>query len=137
MTAKTAQAFQHLPLFDEPQPWQTDIYKRRMVSNVILQANVDHFRKDFHEWLEKNWAIWEAFEAQADRTWNRGRRHYSARTIIEWIRHETSMRESPNENGFKINDHYTPDLARLWVLIHPDRDGFFERRVSPLSMRSV
>jgi hypothetical protein len=137
VTAKTAKAFTHLPLFDEPQAWQTDIYRRRIATNVMLQANVEHFRKDFHEWLEKNWRVWEAFEDQADRIWARGTRRYSARTIGEWLRHETAMREAPNQHGWKLNDHYWPDLARLYMLMHPDRDGFFERRVAPLSLRTI
>ena len=126
-----------LPLFDQTQPWQTDIYRRRIVTNVLLQANVSHFRKDFHEWLEKNWQVWEAFEEQANRIWNRGTRRYSARTIGEWLRHETAMREAPNQHGWKLNDHYWPDLARLYMLTHPDRDGFFERRVAPLALRAA
>ena len=137
MTAKHAQAFQHLPLFDEPQPWQTQIYRRRLVLEVIAQAKEGQFRPDFRNWLQQNFVVWEAFEAEADRIWNRGRRHYSARTIGEWLRHETAAREGPNEHGWKLNDHAWPDLARLYMLVHPERSGFFERRTSPASLRAV
>lgn len=78
MTAKTAQAFQHLPLFDEPQPWQTDIYRRRMELNVLVQANPSHFRKDFANWLAENFEVWEAFSAQADKILASGRRRARA-----------------------------------------------------------
>ena len=137
MTAKTALAFRHLPLFDEPQPWQTDIYRRRMELNVLVQANPSHFRKDFASWLAENFEVWEAFAAQADRIWDSGRRRYSARTIGEWLRHETAMREGPNEHGWKLNDHAWPDMARLYMLSRPDRAEFFETRVSPLSVRAA
>lgn len=126
----------NLPLFGPPQPWQTAIYRRRMAF-VLITANADRFRRDFLSWLSLNYAVWEAFELEADRIWDGGRRHYSARTIGEYLRHESALREKPNEHGFKLNDHYWPDLARLYMLLHPDRDGFFERRVSPLNLRAA
>lgn len=137
MTAKTAQAFQHLPLFDETQPWQTDIYRRRMALNVLVGAHPEHFRKDFAEWLAKNAPIWDAFEAQANAIWDRGRRRYSARTIGEWLRHETAMREATNEQGWKLNDHWWPDLGRLYMLAYPERETFFERRTGPATLRAI
>ena len=137
MTAKTAQAFQHPSLFEETQPWQTAIYRRRLALNVLVVANPSHFRPDFAAWLEKNPTIWDAFAAQADIIWSRGRRRYSARTIGEWLRHETAMREGPNEHGWKLNDHWWPDLGRLYMLTYPERDGFFERRTSPANLRTV
>ena len=126
----------NLPLFGPPQPWQTAIYRRRLAF-VLITANADHFRRDFLSWLSLNYAVWEAFEREASRIWDGGRRHYSARTIGEYLRHESALREKPNEHGFKLNDHYWPDLARLYMLINPDRDGFFERRVSPLNLRAA
>ena len=137
MTAKTAHAFTHLPLFDVTQPWQTDIYRRRIAVNVLVGANPSHFRKDFADWLEKNAHIWTAFEAQANAIWDRGRRRYSARTIGEWLRHETAMREGPNEHGWKLNDHWWPDLGRLYMLAYPEREGFFERRTGPATLRAI
>jgi hypothetical protein len=137
MTAGTAQAFQHPDLFGPTQQWQTDIYRRRLALNVLVAANPSHFRKDFAEWLEKNSKIWDAFEAQANRIWDRGRTRYSARTIGEWLRHETAMREGPNEHGWKLNDHWWPDLGRLYMLAHPEREGFFERRTGPAKLRAV
>lgn len=128
MTAKTAATFQHLPLFDVTKPWQTEVYQRRIAVNVILANNATDFRADFREWLEDNWHVWEAFRDQADRIWDRGRRHYSARTIGEWMRHETAMRQAAGSEPWKLNDHYWPYLARLYMLINPERAGFFEVR---------
>lgn len=84
------------------------------------------FRTDFAEWLDANWHIWLAFSREANRIYATGRKRYAARTIIEWLRHETAIREASAE--FKINDHFTPDLARLWLAFHPERAGFFETR---------
>lgn len=137
MTAKHAQAFQHLPLFDESQPWQTEIYGRRMALNVLVLAHPEHFRRDFADWLEKNAKVWDAFAVEADKIWSRGRRRYSARTIGEYLRHESALREAPNEHGWKLNDHWWPDLGRLYMLAHPDRDGLFERRAGPTTLRAA
>ena len=82
--------------------------------------------------LYDNWHIWLAFSREANRIYATGRRRYAARTIIEWLRHETALRERNSE--FKINDHFTPDLARLWLVFHPERAGFFETRHHANSM---
>lgn len=125
-------------LFGDTQPWQTKIYQKRLAINVLVRGNPAQFRNDFVDWLEQNFdSAWLPFEREASRIWKSGRRHYSARTIAEWLRHETSVKEVPNEHGFKLNNNIVPDLARLYELVHPDRDGFFERRVNPLSVRSA
>jgi hypothetical protein len=91
-----------------------------------VKKNDGMFRKEFYSWLETNWHIWERFEIEAEHVWNRGREHYSARTLIEFIRHETFIRES--KTNFKVNNSYVPDIGRLYGLIHADRRGFFECR---------
>lgn len=88
------------------------------------------FRADFIEWLSANLHIWERFEKEANAIYARNRKHYSARTIGEYLRHETALKESP-ENEWKLNDHRWPDLARLYLLLYPERAGFFELRESP------
>ena len=124
-------------LFGDTQEWQTRIYRKRLAVNVLVRGNAAQFRADFVDWLELNWAIWLAFEEEASRAWGRGFRHFGARNIAEHIRYETKLREGPNEHGFKLNNNQVPDLARLYELVHPDRGGFFERRVQPLSVRSA
>jgi len=117
----------HLPIQYWPtKPFITDIYRKRMVM-MMITTHADWFRRDDLTWVSKNYHIWEAFEREADLIWNNGRRHYSARTIIEFLRHETAIKEK-SADGWKINDHATPSLARLYMLMHPDRSSFFERR---------
>lgn len=86
----------------------------------------DRFRSDFPVWLAKNESVWKRFEQEANFLWINGRRHYSARTIIEFIRHETAVRQV--DGDFKINNSYVPDLARLYSVLHPERP-LFECRV--------
>lgn len=78
------------------------------------------------EWMRSNWAIWLAFETEANTVWQHGRRKWGARWIGEHIRRETLLSEA--EGQFKVNDHIWPDLARIYLALNPERDGFFEIR---------
>jgi hypothetical protein len=87
------------------------------------------FRDGFQAWLVANTAVWHAFEREANRVWNRGRRHYSARTLIEYLRHNTALADDDIE--FKLNNNSAPDLARLYHLVYPGRADLFETRGRP------
>jgi hypothetical protein len=93
-------------------------------SEILL--NREHYAHDFYTWLNDNWHVYQAFAREADKVWARGRTHYSARTIIEYLRHETSVRETGDE--WKINDWYTPSMARLYVFFNPEKKLFEFRR---------
>lgn len=98
----------------------------------IVQHNPDQFSEEFTDWIDDNLHIWEAFEIEADRIRAMGRTHYSARTIVEYLRHNTVLADT--DSTFKINDHCVPYLGRLYVLTHPDADGFFAfRKINPRS----
>lgn len=88
------------------------------------------FRPDFLPWMRLNLHIWQRFREEADKIRATGRAHYSARTIGEWIRHETALREhSLTAIAWKINDHVWPDMARLYMAVTPAAPaGFFELR---------
>lgn len=99
----------------------------------VLTFHDGFFRKDFAPWLKANWHIWERFCLESERVWDTGRRRYSARTLIEYIRHDTTLRESPSDpsrgtSGYKINNSFVPDLGRLYCLLNIGRDNFFECR---------
>ena len=56
-----------------------------------------------------------------------GRKHYSARTIVELLRWQTDLKDS--DKTFKINDHFTPGMARLFMSEHGKRyPDFFRLR---------
>lgn len=120
------------PLFGDPVGWQTAIYRKRFVFALIC-AEQKRFRADFMGWLSANYEVFLRFEAEADRIWSAGRRRYSQRTIWEYMRHETNVRQA--EEDFKLNDHYVKDCALLYTLLHPDRDGFFEFRYTLSAVR--
>jgi len=100
------------------------IYAR--VITAIINKAPDQFKPGFGEWLARNWAIYLEFEFQALRVFKSGRKHYSARTIAEYIRHQTLLSET--DSAFKLNDHATPGMARFFAFRHPHAAGLFEYR---------
>lgn len=113
--------------FTQPSPTEGDPEKPTILDVVACKAGM--FLPDFPAWLAANFHIWKAFEREANRVSNRGRSRYSGRTIIEVLRHESALRDNYGE--WKLSDWWTPDLCRLYMLMHPEREGFFELRVSP------
>lgn len=98
----------------------------------IVQHNPDQFSQEFTDWIVDNHHIWVAFKAEADRIRAKGRTHYSSRTIVEYLRHNTVLADT--DSAFKINDHCVPYLGRLYVLTNPSAKGFFEfRKITPKS----
>lgn len=100
---------------------------------ALVEQDRENFLPTFAGWLAANLHVWRAFEREADRVWIRGRRHYSARTILEHLRHETALADSGVE--FKLNNNVAPDLARLYRLRYPARADLFELRRMPGSRR--
>ena len=105
-----------------------DHQKQRLIE--IVDANPDNYRLGFNEWMPKNWHIIYRFFLEANRVWDSGRRHHSARDLCAFLRHETALEEARfpnriNPNGFKISNNSTPYLARLYLDIYPDRKTIF------------
>lgn len=99
-----------------------------MKPQQYIAQHPELFREDFAAWIDANPDIWEQFKTQALRA-AQFRQHYSARTIVEYIRHSTIHRQV--EGPYKINDHCVPDLARLFAGLYPEHDQFFEFRKRP------
>jgi hypothetical protein len=94
---------------------------------ALANANPATFPPGFVAWLVANPHIWEAFVKQAFAVIARGYRHYSARTIIEVLRHHTALTEK-SLGGLKLNDHSCPYLSRLFALRYPQHRRFFSFR---------
>lgn len=94
----------------------------------LLWTGNDHksrFRKGFHEWLSENYYVFVRFCQEADKIRSNGRKHYSARTIAEFLRHESMV--SSKTGDYKLNNNVVPDLARLYTDMHAGGDFFQER----------
>lgn len=110
-------------------PAYRQVARRELVLRRVLEHR-ERFKPDFYEWLKSNLPVWERFDFEANRVWNAGRRHYSSRTLWEVMRHESAVRAS-GDGEWKLNDHRAPDVARLWLVLNPDKTGFFELRARP------
>ncbi|NBT69090.1 MAG: hypothetical protein EBT78_15160 [Betaproteobacteria bacterium] len=93
----------------------------------VAFENKDQFSAEFLEWLPENHHIWMAFEAEALKVLRKGFKHYSARVIVEVLRHHSALAENP-DTGWKINNNIIPYLGRLFALINPAHASFFEFR---------
>ena len=78
------------------------------------------------EWFELNWHVVQAFEAVTLGLISKGRKHYSSRTILEVLRHESILRGA--EVNFKLNNNHAPDLARAFVVLFPAQVDYWEYR---------
>lgn len=89
----------------------------------------DQFRPKFADWLYDNVHLQRAFEAEALKVAALGRKHYSAHTIIEYMRHNTTL--TSKNDDFKINEAWTSSMSRLFAHMNPQHHTLFEFRVRP------
>ena len=80
---------------------------------------------DFDVWLEQNPHIYKAFEREALSVAKR-REHYSAKTIVEFLRHHTMITQKEGE--WKIDNYATSGLARHFAKCHPTHASLFKFR---------
>lgn len=96
---------------------------REVVSFIRQYPELFNERAD---WFVANWHVVLAFERITLGLIQSGRKHYSSRTILEVLRHETSLRGQPD--SFKLNNNAAPDLARAFAVLHPEHVDFWEYR---------
>ena len=97
---------------------------------LLIMQNPDLFRPDFYNWLVDNVHVYDEFERKALQV-AKYRKAYSARTIIETMRHDTAIRELGGE--YKLNNNYTPFMARLFSLLHLEHKNLFEFRAQKVA----
>ena len=91
-----------------------------------INQNKEMFSNEFIKWFPDNMHVWHSFVIEAFKVHQKGFKHYSARTIIHVLRHHSAVSE--NCSQWKINDHHSPYLARLFDLVYPHKAGLFEYR---------
>lgn len=101
-----------------------DLFSRPTITEI---ARRNGFPDKFLEWLPENNHIWLAFVEETMKVIHLGFEHYSARTIIHFLRHHSALTEK-SLKGFKINDHHSPYLGRLFDIIYPEYAGLWEKR---------
>jgi hypothetical protein len=97
------------------------------MNTAIKYEARDSYPANFFRWIQDNKHIYAAFKVRALEMALTGRKRYSARTIVELIRWTTDLKDS--ELTFKINDHYTPGMARMFMAEYSHKyPDFFELR---------
>ncbi len=97
------------------------------MTQTEIKLDYDSYPDGFWHWLGKNEHIYAAFKVKALTMALKGRKRYSARTIIETVRWESDLEDS--EVTFKLNDKWTPGMARLFMSEFGERyPKFFEIR---------
>ena len=86
-----------------------------------------YIRAAYEGWRTKFPRGYELFEGYARQALEKGYTQFSARTIVERMRWELTFGRVGGE-AFKINDHYTPYLARELMSQYPEFEGFFKVR---------
>ena len=108
---------------------QADLFQPPIL--VLAQRHKNMLPDDFLAWLPRNLHVWDAFASEALTIHGMGRKSYSGRTIVEFLRHHTAIRQNPSAGDiYKINDHHAPYLCRLFELAYPQAIGFFQKRKS-------
>jgi hypothetical protein len=108
-----------------------DLFVPRLLA--LARMHADRFTPAFLAYLPDNLHVYDAFEREALRVVAKGFNHYSARTIIEVLRHHSALAEAGGP--WKLNDWHTPYLARLFALANPPHRGLFEFRVAKAPLR--
>jgi hypothetical protein len=99
---------------------------RQMALFDALPTSKHPLAVKFWEWHSANPHVYELFKRYALQAALAGRHRFSARTITERIRWHTQIDTAGDE--YKINDHWTPFYARLFVVDHPKHRRLFQFR---------
>lgn len=86
--------------------------------------------EEYAAWIRENAHVYELFKKFALELRGKGFARYSARSILYRIRWHVDVETNPVPGGdeFKINDHYSPYLARQLIAEDPTFNTFFEFR---------
>jgi hypothetical protein len=80
----------------------------------------------FRHYQNKNPMVWEQFKATTFEAIKRGFKTYGSKGIFEIMR--WTQKGNIKEDGFKLNNNYTSDYARKFMLEYPQHKGFFKVR---------
>jgi hypothetical protein len=103
--------------------------KHELLMDIVLK-NPETFPDEFAVYIFENFNVYDAFEREAFKVIARGYTHYSARTIIEVLRHHSNL--SDNSETWKLADHPMPYLSRLFAAHHPNHVDLFSYRITNL-----
>lgn len=96
----------------------------------MTQANLfDNIHETaFEAYHRDNPPVYEAFVRFTMQAIRAGRKHVGSKDVVEKIRFESAVSEKNSE--FKINNNFTPFLARKFMKDYPRYAGIFQLRAS-------
>jgi hypothetical protein len=80
-------------------------------------------KQQWWEWHKQNPHVYQLFKKFTFRAIERGHRNLSAWLIVNRIRWETSIETTGTD--FNISNDYIAFYARLFMVEHPEYNGFF------------
>ena len=84
-------------------------------------------KRNFLIFHYQNPELWHWIDHFALEVARSGRQHFSIANIIERARLETIIK-TKGDHLFKISNSHRAYYARLWMLIHPEYNGFFKTK---------
>ena len=94
---------------------------------VVQAATIPRVPNAFLDYLRENAHVYERFENMAVQKIGLGYKHYSSRAIVHILRHETEVNEG-EMSSFKISDHISPYISRLFAVRYPEYKDFFKMK---------
>lgn len=85
--------------------------------------------KTFRQYHSENPKIYQEFEKIAFQLIRRGYKRLSSKFICEIVRYNSMI---SGNDGFKINNSYTADYARLFEMTNKEYFGYFSKRLLTL-----
>jgi hypothetical protein len=83
-------------------------------------------KTSFKKYHEENPQVYKEFERIALQLIKRGYIRIGAKQIVEVIRYHTMIE---GNDGYKVNNNFTSDYARLFENDHPIYAGYFLKRL--------
>ena len=82
----------------------------------------------FNDWFPANMHVINRFEQEALYLKRRGnRKRYSVYTIREKLRWDSLVKEN-SDLDYKLNNNYSPCVARILMILNTEMDGMFALR---------
>ena len=106
----------------------------------LIQSNPNLFlglkkkpTEKFIEWYPLNMHVINRFEDEAVFLKRNGNRDfYSCYTIREKLRWDSLLREKENV-GYKLNNNFSPFIARVVMALNPELQGMFQTRETQMA----
>jgi len=99
----------------------------RARSEFLYEGRNERLYQRYLKWTKESAKIVGRFLMRADALWDTGWRHYSQWAIVGVMRYYLDLEKGPNEQ-FRIPNGFIAFMARDYVLLHPERFGFFTLR---------